>query len=73
MFYAWITTKLQKNYIESKGYINFYRVFVPIFSMYQIFLLRGDLLSSFSYLAPVVLFIFLGLKLKIIKKRLVLR
>ena len=38
---------------------SFLMVFVPIFSAYQLFLLRGSLMSAFAYLVPVFLFVLL--------------
>jgi oligosaccharide repeat unit polymerase len=67
--YGWGSAKLQIKYEISKRnkMINFYRIFVPVFSAYQLFMLRGDLLSSFAYVAPIVLFIAVGLRAKRIK------
>lgn len=62
IIYGYVSARLQIKYELSKKMkgVNFYRLFVPIFTAYQLFLLRGDLLSSFSYLAPVFIFIGLG-------------
>ena len=62
--YGYITAVMQNEYMSTKGKTNFYQVFVPFYSFYQFFLLRGDLLSSFSNLIPVVVFTVLFLKLK---------
>lgn len=70
VLYGYVCARLQINYELSrklKG-INFYRLFVPIYAAYQLFLLRGDLLSSFSYLAPVFIFIVIGFGFKMFKK-----
>lgn len=69
--YGWISSRLQIKYEMSRVQkeINFYRIFVPIFSAYQLFLLRGDLLSSFSYIAPVFIFIFIGFNYKILLRK----
>lgn len=72
ILYGVLTARIQNNFIRTKGKVNFYQFFVPIFSMYQIFLLRGDLLSSFAYLVPVIVFILLGLRVKVLRKKLVL-
>ncbi|WP_106449753.1 hypothetical protein [Trichococcus alkaliphilus] len=62
--YGYITAVMQNEYIATKGKMNFYQLFVPFYSFYQFFLLRGDLLSSFSNLIPVMIFTALFLKLK---------
>lgn len=75
IIYGKMSSNLQKGYQQTKGKLNFYQVFVPFYAFYQIFLLRGDLMSGFSNLIPVVLFIWIGLKMKKVKfkRRITLR
>ncbi|WP_298833920.1 O-antigen polymerase [uncultured Planococcus sp.] len=63
--YGWASAKMQNKFNAAREArkITFYQIFVPIFAVYQIFLLRGDLLSSVSNMAPVVIFTIIGLKL----------
>jgi oligosaccharide repeat unit polymerase len=62
--YGWLSAKLQRNYIDSRNLpiVNFSNVFVPIYSAYQIFLLRGELLGTFVTLATSIFFIVIGTK-----------
>ena len=73
LLYGMITAKLQNNFMKTRGDINFYQIFVPVFSVYQLFLMRGDLLSTVAYLVPVIVCILLGLRVKLFQKRFVLR
>lgn len=70
LLYGWMTSKLQQGFIFSQelGLVTFYRVFVPIYAAYQIFLVRGELLSTFANLAFSIVFIIVGLKLSTLKK-----
>lgn len=71
ILYGWASGKLQKIYVKHKEnkIVSFYTVFVPIYAAYQLFLLRGDLLSSWANLAPVIFFVLIGIKPKLLKKR----
>lgn len=62
VLYGVITNKLQIGFNNTRGQMNFYQVFVPFFAAYQIFILRGDLMSSFAGLSMVILFMFIGFK-----------
>ncbi|MCD2138787.1 O-antigen polysaccharide polymerase Wzy [Salinicoccus halitifaciens] len=68
--YGYLTSYIQKKYIESerKKEMNFITIFTPFFAAYQFFLLRGDLLSSFAYLAPIIIVIIIGLNFKFKRK-----
>lgn len=65
LIYGWLSSRLQRKYlidILSKN-STFFTVFVPIFSAYQFFLLRGQLLSTFPFLALLLVFTVMAIKL----------
>jgi len=66
--YGILTAKLEKGYIKTRNQINFYQIFVPFFSFYQFFILRGSLISCFASLIPCLLCIWIGLKPNILKR-----
>lgn len=61
--YGFFTAKLQNIFKYSKEYriLNSYQIIIPILAAYQIFLLRGELLSTVSYLIVNVFFALLSL------------
>ncbi len=73
ILYGWICSVLQEKFIHAliNNSININRIFIPIFSAYQLFLLRGELQSTFPYLVVILSFTILGsykLKVKLIKR-----
>jgi O-antigen polysaccharide polymerase Wzy len=47
------------NYLHGWNFLN---IFVPVYAAYQLFLLRGTLMSTFAYFVPIVIFMFFGTK-----------
>jgi hypothetical protein len=47
------------NYLHGTYFLN---IFVPVYAAYQLFLLRGTLMSAFAYFIPIVLFMFIATK-----------
>lgn len=47
------------NYLHGTNFLN---IFVPVYAAYQLFLLRGTLMSAFAYFIPIVIFMFICTK-----------
>jgi hypothetical protein len=56
-YYGALVGQLERLYLfGSEGVPTFVTIFIPVFAAYQLFLLRGSLMSAFAYLVPVFLF-----------------
>ncbi|MGR6836671.1 hypothetical protein [Syntrophomonas erecta] len=62
--YGFIIGLLEKVYLEKKTKSSFVTVFVPFFAGYQLFFLRGDIMSTFAYLVPILGFMLIVTKCK---------
>lgn len=62
LVYGWISGKLQISYLNSTldNKITLWTILVPVVAAYQLFLLRGQLLSTFPFLALIIFFCILG-------------
>ena len=55
-FYGILISMIEDYYVRSeKNYPIYLNAFVPLYAAYQLFLLRGSLMSTFAYLVPVLL------------------
>jgi hypothetical protein len=63
VLYGYFVRVVENLYIEncSQG-TSFLNIFVPIYAAYQLFLLRGTLMSAFAYFIPILLFLFIATK-----------
>jgi len=61
--YGFFTSVIENIYIKnySSG-PNFLNTFVPVYAAYQLFMLRGTLMSAFAYFMPIVIFMFIATK-----------
>ncbi len=56
VIYGFLTFKLEKQYLKHHQFdVTLLNAFVPFFSGYQIFVLRGALMPAFAYFLPVLL------------------
>lgn len=53
--YGYFVKWLQLHYVNARAQSTIIAIFVPIYIPYQLFLLRGSLLSAFAYIAPIIL------------------
>lgn len=58
--YGTFTSALQRAYLERSSSYSLLNVLVPLLAAYQIFFIRGTLLSAFTYLVPIVGYLFLA-------------
>ncbi|ADL07283.1 O-antigen polymerase [Thermosediminibacter oceani] len=61
--YGILTKNIEHQYLSQQNGASFLDIFVPFFAPYQIFFLRGDLMSTFAYLIPNILFMLLVTKI----------
>lgn len=57
--YGALTEIMEHRYLSRQKGATFLDIFVPFFASYQIFFLRGDLMSAFAYIVPIILFMVL--------------
>lgn len=58
--YGAFTSALQRAYLERSSSYSLLNVLVPLLAAYQIFFVRGTLLSAFTYLVPILGYLFLA-------------
>jgi hypothetical protein len=63
VIYGIIVSVIENIYINNYANVpNFLNVFVPVYAAYQLFMLRGTLMSAFAYFIPIVMFMFIATK-----------
>jgi hypothetical protein len=63
VIYGFIVSVIENIYINNYSNVpNFLNTFVPIYAAYQLFMLRGTLMSAFAYFIPIVIFMFIATK-----------
>jgi hypothetical protein len=63
VIYGIIVSVIENIYINNYANVpNFLNVFVPVYAAYQLFMLRGTLMSAFAYFIPIVMFLFIATK-----------
>lgn len=63
MIYGFIVSVIENIYINNYFNVpNLLNTFVPVYAAYQLFMLRGTLMSAFAYFMPIVIFLFIATK-----------
>jgi hypothetical protein len=63
VIYGIIVSVIENIYINNYANVpNFLNVFVPVYAAYQLFMLRGTLMSAFAYFIPIVMFLLIATK-----------
>ena len=61
--YGFFTYRFEKWYLQCPQFdVRLLNVLIPVFAGYQIFILRGSLMSAFAYFVPILLFMLLMTK-----------